>query len=76
MNTNWHAKSRKRLSAALWALALMGVAAGVSAPERVRRIGFHAPAAHLAALATGAPCVADADGYRHRRKNPGDPVGI
>ena len=64
MHMNWPAKSRKWLCAALWALALMAVAAGVSAPERVRRIGFCAPAAHLAALATGAPCVAERDGYR------------
>lgn len=57
-------KFRRGLSVALWAAALMGVAAAVSASEGVCRIGFCAPAAHLAALATGAPCVAEPEGYR------------
>jgi len=57
-------KSCKWLSSTLWAVALMGIAAAAGVPDRVRRIGFCAPAAHLAALATGAPCVAEADGYR------------
>ena len=64
MNMNQHGQSSQGWRAALWAMALVAVAAGISAPETVRRIAFSAPAAHLAALMTGAPCIAQADGYR------------
>jgi len=64
MNTDQSILSRQRLRGALWAVAVTGIAIAVSSPDAVRRLAFCAPAAHLAALATGAPCAAEPEGYR------------
>jgi len=56
--------SRTWLLTVLWAAGLTAIAAGTGASEQVQLYGFCAPAAHLAAFATGMPCTEEPDGYR------------
>ncbi len=49
---------------ALLALALAVIASAASSPDSVRRIAFCAPAAHVAGLLSGAPCVNEDGDYR------------
>jgi exosortase/archaeosortase family protein len=51
------------LRTALCAIALTVLVTAVSSMSGVRRFGFCAPAAHLAALATGLTCTAEPSGY-------------
>ena len=46
------------------ALAIVGAAACLTAPEGVRLLAFCGPAAHGASWLSGAPCVAESGGYR------------
>lgn len=55
---------RSKRNMVLWAALMMGAAVSLTTPERVRRIGFCAPAAHVAARATGSACTTEPDGYR------------
>jgi len=67
-DSNRKAVSRRMFiaGAVTTALALMLAVVTISTPERVRLTGFCAPAAHIAALITGAPCTVEADCYRLR----------
>lgn len=49
---------------ALLALALVLIAGAATSPLPIRRVVFCAPAAHLAGLLSGAPCVKDGDDFR------------
>jgi exosortase/archaeosortase family protein len=52
------------LIGAALALALVLIAVAITAPLPIRRVAFCAPAAHLAGLLSGAPCVKDGEDFR------------
>jgi exosortase/archaeosortase family protein len=47
-----------------WALSMVLVAVTMTSSVQVREAAFCAPAAHLAGILSGAPCVRDGDNYR------------
>jgi exosortase/archaeosortase family protein len=57
-------ETRHWITGVLLALAIMIVAGAITASVQVRRTAFCAPAAHVAGLLSGAPCVKDGDDYR------------
>ena len=56
--------SRPFMTGAALALALVLIAGAVTSPLPIRRSVFCAPAAHLAGLLSGAPCVKNGDDFR------------
>ena len=57
-------ESRHWITGVLLALAMMTIAGAATSSLSVRRVAFCAPAAQIAGLLSGAPCVKDGDDYR------------
>ncbi len=57
-------KSRPRIVGMGVALAMVCIVWAATSPLPVRRMAFSAPAAYLAGLLSGAPCVKDGDDFR------------